>query len=85
MRQLANLLRLHHDGVSAREIGQTSGRGAQHDPGQSETGFGGWFKSAIAGSTSRTTLWKRQLLAAARTAPGRAAGRAGLADFGSRT
>jgi hypothetical protein len=35
MRQLRYMLRLHHDGVSAREIGRMLGGSAQHDPGQS--------------------------------------------------
>jgi hypothetical protein len=35
MRQLRYMLRLHHDGVSAREIGRMLGGSARHDPGQS--------------------------------------------------
>jgi hypothetical protein len=44
MRQLRQMLRLHHDGVSAREIGRT-----QHDPGQSRAGAGGRDQLAVAG------------------------------------
>ncbi len=52
MRQLRNLSRLHLDGVSARDWA-ASGHGAQHDPGQSETGSGSWLDVAVSGRRHR--------------------------------
>jgi len=53
MRQVRHLLRFHHDGGERTRDRATAGRGAQHDPGQSETGCGGWVEMAIGGRRLR--------------------------------
>ena len=84
MRQLRHLLRLHHDGVSAREIGRRLA-GAFDDPGQSETGGGGRAHMAAGRRRHRRGSGNPAVRAGRGYAGPAASDRAGLVRPGART
>ena len=84
MRQIRQMLRLARDGVSAREIGRTARRGAQHDPGQSEAGRGGGAGWPLPGELTDDVLEQRLFARAGVKRGPPPARRAGLGGAGLR-
>ena len=85
MRQLRDLLRLHHDGVSAREIGRRLGVARSTIQDNLKRAAAAGLKWPLPDDVTDDAL-ERQLFGRAGLAPGQtAAGRAGLGGFGART